>query len=171
MRLADLQPIEPIVWIAPDNEISTISSAIDEEQVITAQEQGAIQVYRLVKALLRFGYAIKPLSLTFVTTGTQAVHETDIVKPSHAAVHGLVGSLAKEYPHWKIRLLDLETDVPYPLSALFTTPSESGGECYARRGQEWFRQRLVPVEPNQPRHFALPTSRHLSDYWRSGWFG
>ena len=68
-----------------------------------------MQLFRLVKALLLLNFDTEQLSLTICTFQAQPIHEHDEVNPSHASIHGLAGSLAKEYTNWSIRLLDLES--------------------------------------------------------------
>ncbi len=68
-----------------------------------------LQVFRLLKALLSLGYGAKELGWSIITFQAQAVRSADPVNPIHASLHGFVGSMAKEFPRWHIRLLDLET--------------------------------------------------------------
>ncbi|HET8798951.1 MAG TPA: type I polyketide synthase, partial [Thermoanaerobaculia bacterium] len=77
--------------------------------VTEQQQDGVLSLFRMVKALLRHGYASKTLRWTIVTRNTQRVTERDSVQPAHAAIFGFAGSLAKEYPQWDLRLLDLDS--------------------------------------------------------------
>ncbi|MDJ1631530.1 hypothetical protein QNN00_18655 [Bacillus velezensis] len=45
-----------------------------------------------------------------VTANAQPFSDQDSADPSQAAVSGLAGTMAKEYPHWHIRMIDTETD-------------------------------------------------------------
>jgi len=63
----------------------------------------------------------------------------------HAAIHGLIGSLAKEYPQWKVRLLDLPADEAWPVDELARLPFDAQGDVLAYRHGEWFEQTLVPA--------------------------
>ncbi|NKB24234.1 MAG: SDR family NAD(P)-dependent oxidoreductase [Kiritimatiellae bacterium] len=140
-RLSALDPIDHIVWIAPDRPLN----ALTEESLIKDQSQGVYQVFRLVKALLVSDYGAKELGWTVITSQTQAVCKKDVVNPVHAGIHGIMGSLAKEYPNWKIRLLDVETDADWPVQEMFMLPVDAQGDALAYRGNEWFHQALVPV--------------------------
>ena len=93
-RLAALEPIRHIVVLAPEHEF--VSPA--DETLIHEQERGVLSVFRLIKALLARGHGGHELDWTLVTTLAQAVHSRDPVNPVHAALHGLAGSMAKEYP-------------------------------------------------------------------------
>jgi high-affinity nickel-transport protein len=62
-------------------------------------------------------------------------------------VHGLAGSMAKEYPHWRVRLLDLEAGVEAPPRESFALPFAGSGDPLACRDGTWFERTLVPAEP------------------------
>jgi len=74
-------------------------------------------------------------------------------------MHGLLGSLAKEFPHWQIRLIDLDEPraadgrpANLPLDDLLARPPDPEGNAWACRGfgdgaPRWFQQQLVPVTP------------------------
>ena len=112
-----------------------------------------LQLFRLVKALLSQDYVARKLGWTLITTGALAVRGPDSVRATHASIHGLVGSLAKEYTHWPILLLDSDAAAPWPWRELFALPPDSCGDAWGYRGGEWFRQKLVPV-----REWPLDTS-------------
>src|SRR5262249_47348710 len=109
-QLEALGTVDHIVWIAPDQ---SSASPLDEH-IIEAQDTGVLQLFRLVKALLSHDYAARELGWTLITTDMLAVHSQDTVRATHASIHGLVGSMAKEYAPWPIRLLDLEAVAPWP---------------------------------------------------------
>ena len=140
-QLNALAPVQHLVWIAPDGTMQSLT----DEALIQDQTLGVMQIFRIVKALLFLGYGNKDLGLTVITTQTQAVHKKDSVNPTHAGIHGLIGSLANEYPHWKIRLLDLEEGQDWPIHEMFTLPFNVHGDALTYRGKEWFLQALIPV--------------------------
>jgi acyl transferase domain-containing protein/NADPH:quinone reductase-like Zn-dependent oxidoreductase/acyl carrier protein/SAM-dependent methyltransferase len=139
--LTQEQAIDHVVWIAP-----AAPAAADDDGLIAAQEQGVLACLRLVKSLLELGYGARPLGWTFITEGTQAVLRQDQVLPAHASVHGLVGSMAKEYPNWKVRLADLQPGAPWPYAELFALPSDPMGNAWAWRQGQWYRQQLLAAE-------------------------
>ncbi|KKY04013.1 hypothetical protein NY96_25690, partial [Xanthomonas citri pv. fuscans] len=140
-------PYDHVVWIAP-----TISAPPGDDALIHAQEDGVVALYRLVKALLAEGYGTRRLGWTVLTTQSQRAWASDAIDPAHASVHGFIGSVAKEYPHWLLRLVDLGADglvVPHDVLRL---PSIASGDAWLTRGGEWFRQRWLPFEPRpEPR--------------------
>ncbi|MCK9638239.1 MAG: SDR family NAD(P)-dependent oxidoreductase, partial [Methylobacter tundripaludum] len=140
-QLQQLERLDHIVWIAPHCELRAVTG----EQIISAQQDGVMQLFRLVKALLASGYAAADLGLTVITTQALAVCDRDSVNPVHAAVHGLAGSIAKEYPTWKLRALDVAAEADWPVARMWRLPPHPQGESYARRGQDWLQQKLAPL--------------------------
>jgi len=136
LRIAAHEP-DHIIWIAPE----------PGADMIAAQNDGVMQVFHLVKTLLASGYGVRELGWTLVTTQTQAVRNRDAVYPAHASVHGLAGSLAKEYPHWRVRVLDMDAAADWPVAQMFSLPVNARGDALAYRGREWFEQALVTVLP------------------------
>ena len=134
--------IEHVVWILPEGGGIDLGDAA----MISAQSSGVVFGFRLVKALLSQGYGAAARSgLTVVTTQTQAVRAGEMVRPAHASVRGLVGSLAKEYPNWRVRLADMEADATWPWAEVLRLPADAEGEGWAWRRGQWYRQRLLPV--------------------------
>jgi len=159
-QLDALGIVDHIVWIAPDQPSTsphepppTWQGHMPYAALIAAQETGVLQLFKLVKALLSRDYGARELGWTVITTGALAVRRQDPVCATHAGIHGLVGSMAKEYPHWAVRLLDLEVAAPWPVRELFALPPDPRGDAWAHRRGEWVRQELLPV-----REWPLDTS-------------
>lgn len=138
--LSAYESIDHLVWIAQQ-----ASTALDSESILTAQSQGLYCLLRVFKALLQLDYGHRPLSWSIVTIQSQFVHGSDPVLATHAAIHGFVGSLAKEYPAWQIRLLDLEQDAVLPAADLSCLPFDPQGNALAFRYGQWFKQDLISV--------------------------
>jgi polyketide synthase PksM len=143
-RLAAEGECRHILWCC-----STEASA-DRITEMNGEEQGntteLMCLFRLIKSLLKLGYSTKSLSLTILTTNAQALIFDDMIDPDQAAIHGFAGSLAKEYAHWSIRVIDLEQgDIPR-VEALLKMAPDPFGNAYVHRDEEWYRQELVPVE-------------------------
>src|SRR5262249_42691786 len=124
-----LLSIEHIVWVAPNGD----SGFNDLGGVVRDQEQGVIQVFRIIKALIALGYGTRTLSWTVLTFGTLRVKNGEEVDPTHAGIHGLMGSLAKEYSHWNIRILDLPLQPEIPFVQIFNLVKNTGGATLAFR--------------------------------------
>ncbi|ERM18799.1 SDR family NAD(P)-dependent oxidoreductase [Brevibacillus laterosporus] len=144
-KLSQLDPIDHMLWIAPEEQLSSLT----DDSIIEGQEKGAIYLFTIIKSLLALGYDSKQIGWTVITQKAQPLHKYDEVNPTHASIHGLMGTLAKEYSHWKIRVIDLESLASWPMQELFTLPSDADGNPYVYREQQWHQQELVPVRYNQ----------------------
>ncbi|GBF32534.1 polyketide synthase of type I [Desulfocucumis palustris] len=133
--------IDHILWIAPQNTLASMA----EEALIEEQKQGALLVFKMIKALLQLGYGTRNLGWTVITTQAQPIHGNDLVNPTHASLHGFFGSMAKEYPNWKVRLIDLEAHCDWPIDDVFTLTPDPRGNAWIYRNREWYRQKLIPV--------------------------
>ncbi|MEX3611469.1 MAG: SDR family NAD(P)-dependent oxidoreductase [Burkholderia sp.] len=145
-QLAVIGAIDELVWIAPAQD----SQDPADEALLTAHAGGALALFRLVKALLAEDHAGRRLAWTVLTRATQQVHPRDPVAPAHATVHGLVGSLAKEYPHWSVRLIDLDAQGADPAPTQCRALPAGSGESWAWRRGEWHAPELVALaEPTR----------------------
>jgi acyl transferase domain-containing protein len=112
-------------------------------QVSSTQAKPAVMGLKLIQALLALGYGGRALELTVVTRRAQAVWPQDGADPEQASVHGLIGSLAKEYPNWRLRLLDLPDGKHLSLAELLSQPVNAAGDARAWRAGCWYEQRLL----------------------------
>ncbi|MCC9263789.1 SDR family NAD(P)-dependent oxidoreductase [Bacillus velezensis] len=134
-----------MIWAAPDHPIPSVYDA----DTADGQEHGVMQLFRLVKSLLLLNFDTEQLSLTICTFQAQPIHEHDEVNPSHASIHGLAGSLAKEYSNWSIRLLDLESQRgDRHLPDIFSLPADPEGNPWVLRAGQWHRQQLAVCRPH-----------------------
>ncbi|NGO11412.1 SDR family NAD(P)-dependent oxidoreductase [Streptomyces sp. HC44] len=136
------EPLGHLVWLAPRETAADVA----DDALVDAQEVGLYACFRTLKALLSLGYDRRTLDVTVVTERTLRVRRTDAVEPTHAGLHGLLGSVAKEYPGWTVRLADLDPDRDWPVAQLFALPREESGTVWAYRRSRWYRQSLVPVQ-------------------------
>ncbi|WP_440119139.1 SDR family NAD(P)-dependent oxidoreductase [Paenibacillus sp. QZ-Y1] len=139
--LSELAMLDHIVWQAP----SPGNVSMTDHSIVDGQEQGVLQLFRLVKSLLELGYGNRSLSLTIITTNVIPSSPMDEINPTHASVHGFAGSLAKEYSRWNIKLLDLEHEVEWAETRMQDLPWDTQGNAYLYRDNEWLRQELIPV--------------------------
>jgi NADP-dependent 3-hydroxy acid dehydrogenase YdfG len=147
--------VEHVVWLSPVG----VASSITDEGIITGQAAGVVGLYRLIKALLSQGYGTRTLKVSVLTWQTQAISRSERIDPTHASVHGLVGSLAKEYADWEIRLVDLPIEsnidqAPLLLNEVLRLPTDPQGNAWVYRAGEWYRQQLVPCELPVPQTSA-----------------
>ncbi|KAF3469293.1 SDR family NAD(P)-dependent oxidoreductase [Streptomyces sp. Tu 3180] len=140
-RLARGGPYDSVVWVTGGGAPVLPQS----EDLITRQEKGVYAGFRLAKALLALGHDKRDLEWTALTVRSQGVVDTDRVDPAHAGVHGLLGSLAKENPRWRLRLADVEALQDGVLREALRLPAQPSGDSWAHRGGRWFRQILAPL--------------------------
>ncbi|MCP5003020.1 MAG: SDR family NAD(P)-dependent oxidoreductase, partial [Planctomycetes bacterium] len=134
-------PFDHLVWITPDT-----SQTTDRDSMIEQQQQGVLEVFRIIQALLNLGYVKREIEWTIITNKTQLVKKNEPVMPTHAGVSGLIGSLAKELPHWKLRLLDVDSLESVSAHECLSLAWDREGNGFAYRNNEWFRQGLARVE-------------------------
>jgi len=125
-----------VVWVVPAGQ-RTCGAAL-----IAEQEQGAILGFRLIKALLELGWGTRDLALTVVTQQSLQVRPNEEIGASHASVHGLIGSLAKEQANWRIRLIDVAAGHARPWSQLLRAQPLAHGATLAHREGRWYAQSL-----------------------------
>lgn len=126
-----------LLWFAPDGG--------DTASIVSSQNRGVLALFRIIKALTQLDYHEREIKLTVVTFGTQQVEGGEPVSPHHAGVHGMIGSIAKELPLWRIRLLDLESTDDLAAREIVSLPWDEKGSGLAHRGGEWFRQEFAEV--------------------------
>ncbi len=138
-----------LLWIAPDVVRADGQSRLIDGQMVEQQEIGVLAVFRIIKALLCLGYGDKELRWTIVTGKTQRVKPQERIQPVHAAIFGLVGSLAKEFPHWKLTLLDVDSLESLTANECLSIAPDDRGNGWARRDSEWFYQEFgqTPILP------------------------
>src|SRR5262249_47025765 len=128
--LERLGPIDHLCWIAP------ATSEVDLDELVGGREQDLLRVFRAIKALLRLGYGYRRLGVTLITTRAVSVQGEPVLNPLHAAMHGLIGSLAGEYPNWQVRCIDLDDGPILPPAAEWcVVPPDTRGDAWAWRNR------------------------------------
>ncbi|MEX3628067.1 MAG: amino acid adenylation domain-containing protein [Burkholderia sp.] len=153
-QLAAAGTIGEVLFVAPD----TGDPGPGDAQLIDAQQQGVLGLFRLVKALLATGYGLRDLAWTVLTTQAMDLGDGLPVRAAHAGIHGLAGALAREYLHWRLRLIDVAAGEAGDWPSWRRLPAAEDGAAWCRRGGEWFRQRLLPYQPDtaNPANPPLP---------------
>lgn len=138
-----------LVWVAPAPTVEkNANQAVSS--IILDQEYGVLQLFRIIKALLNLDYDIKALSWSVITQKIQLVKPNDLVEPTHAGVFGLMGSVIKEFPHWNIHLLDLDSLESISAEACLSLAWDKHGQGLAYRHPEWFQQAFAQVSDYNP---------------------
>jgi acyl transferase domain-containing protein/acyl carrier protein len=140
-KIAEADDIDHLVWIAPS------SHDEDDRELIGLQEYGVLYIFRVLKALLALGYGRRALAWTIITFRAMQVDDGGAIAPAHAAVHGLAGSMAKEFPHWSLRVLDCADDVAWASSDWPSVPADARAHPWGWRNRLWFRRHLVRIRP------------------------
>nr|WP_314464371.1 SDR family NAD(P)-dependent oxidoreductase [uncultured Clostridium sp.] len=141
VKIGVLGKFEHIIWAASES----AGNELTDEEMIEGQESGVMSLFRVVKALIKLGYGESELTVSILTFRTQPIDKDDFVNPVDAGVHGLIGSMAKEYPNWKIRMLDFE-ERDYTIEEIMGLPTDPAGDVLVKRESEWYRQKLVKVQ-------------------------
>ncbi|MBR8740350.1 hypothetical protein DSY14_01205 [Nocardiopsis sp. MG754419] len=140
-ELAALAPFDHVVLRFPGD---WPESAADR---IAAQREVTLRMFRVLRALTTLGGGEQRWGITLVTSGAFAPDPDEPVDPVQASLHGLIGGLAKEQPHWRLRAVDLADGEPFVPRELFALPADRRVHPFARRGGQYLRRRLIPVAP------------------------
>jgi len=146
--LAD-RSFDQLLWIAPDVAADE-SGRDDDERIVDQQEHGVLAVFRVVKALVQSGHANRTLRWTLIVSRTQRVAEGEPIHPTHAGIVGFVGGLAREYPRWDVRLVDVESLTSVPARECLSLPFDKQGNPLVHRRGEWFQQGLARIATMPP---------------------
>ncbi len=80
----------------------------DLEMLARTQKVGGFGLLRLVKEMARSGQAAQSIHFDVLTNNLYAITSGEETAPYAGSLHGLSMSLAREYPHWTFRYLDVE---------------------------------------------------------------
>lgn len=130
-------------------DIHLIAGIQELNQTSTIKQQIELQeytVFKLVKSLLKLNQFAKKLNLTVLTQNTQSVLPTDKVQAKGAGIIGLIGSLAKEIPHWKIRVIDIDHLNDSVATLLIKLPFRANGVLQALRNGNLYYPSLIPLK-------------------------
>ncbi|HEY6924854.1 MAG TPA: phosphopantetheine-binding protein, partial [Steroidobacteraceae bacterium] len=133
--------VEHVVWCLPLNRCTRL----DSDELVAVQEVGVLFGLRLVSALVSRGYDSRPLQLSVITWQTQRL-DAETFYPAHAAVYGLLGSVAREHAHWSVRAVDLPLEhAPGLVKTALAVIGDQGGSAWLHRAGKWYRQQLLPM--------------------------
>ncbi|MES2668814.1 MAG: type I polyketide synthase [Pseudomonadota bacterium] len=138
-RLLSDGEFDHLLWFAPEADVG------DHDAIVSSQEAGVLSLFRILKSLSRLDWFERELKFTVVTRRALQVFDDESVSPHHASVHGMVGSVAKELPLWRFRLLDIESTADLDPREILALPWDEQGRGLAFRRDEWFRQELADV--------------------------
>lgn len=139
-KLGAYGDINHVVWVGDDD----LPDSLSDDTLLIKQNHGVMEIFRIMKALLRLGYGRRDLCWSLVTIQSQAVYEHETISPAHAGIHGLAGTMAKEYPGWQVRIMDMEKEGTWPVSLMFAMPTSRHGQLFAYRNGQWLERQLIP---------------------------
>ncbi|MBN3526391.1 SDR family NAD(P)-dependent oxidoreductase [Paenibacillus apiarius] len=139
-KLESYGAIDHVVWITPTHEVKSVV----DEGILKAQASGVFFLFQMIKSLLKLGYSDKELELTIITINSQVVFQNERINPVHAGIHGLVGTMAKEFPQWGVRLFDMGSESNWPVTEMLSIPADAEGNALAHRNGSWYSLQLMP---------------------------
>ncbi|MGD9826610.1 SDR family NAD(P)-dependent oxidoreductase, partial [Desulfobacter sp.] len=150
--------MDHLIWVVPPAPLASPG----DETIIKGQDGpgGLFAFFRMIKTLLALGYGNRELRLTLITTQTLALGQNHEANPTHAGLHGFLGSIAREYPLWQARLMDLDATMDWPVRQFTSLPFDAGAP-FVYRNKEWHQSRLVPFRSSATRQ---PPYRHQGVY-------
>ncbi|MEC0129353.1 type I polyketide synthase [Paenibacillus pabuli] len=148
--LKKVDSIDHIIWLS--NHMSLPPTSLNH--LISAQNMGVKNVFRIIKAMIQLGYGDHPLEWSFLTCQTQSVWSSDPVNPTDAGVQGLASSMAQEFPQWCVRLADLQAGNinERSIRAALSLEPTGVGDLQVHRNNRWYGQELVRLESNAPQN-------------------
>lgn len=147
-RLLSEREFDHLLWFAPEADVG------GDNAIIPSQEAGVLSLFRILKSLSRLDAFERELKFTVVTRRALQVFDGERVSPHHAGVHGMVGSVAKELPLWRLRLLDIESTDDLDPREILALPWDEQGRGLAFRCDEWFGQEFADVGRMPSSHTA-----------------
>ncbi|MBA3720783.1 MAG: SDR family NAD(P)-dependent oxidoreductase [Parachlamydiaceae bacterium] len=140
-RLPPKKNWDQIVWICKQKNTQKIN-------IDTLEDENLFQLFRDIKTLLKKGYGTRNLEWIIITKQAQAVQSNDSLHTVDSTIHGFVGTLSKEYPNWKIKLIDSERDVEIPWVDIFKLNSDPLGNAKIFRKGVWYQQNFIQYKIN-----------------------
>ncbi|MBA3720787.1 MAG: SDR family NAD(P)-dependent oxidoreductase [Parachlamydiaceae bacterium] len=132
--------IDQIIWIAPPTNFGVLDDRIIEEQ-----DKGVIQLFNLIKTLSSLGQLNRNIGFTIVTERAQQVLKQERINPTHSSVHGFFGSMAKEFPNFSVRLIDVDDLEKFAWHHLYNIPFSTDGNTRCFRNGSWYQLALQPL--------------------------
>ncbi|MCA1195600.1 SDR family NAD(P)-dependent oxidoreductase [Saccharopolyspora sp. 6V] len=132
-------PVDHVIMRFPTRIAADAAGQIAEQRTATRR------LFRVLRAITALGLDDEPLGLTLLTRDAFDPEGTGTADPAQAGLHGLLGGLAKEQPHWRLRAVDLADGEPFVPAEVFALPADRRAHPFARRGGQYLRRQLLPV--------------------------
>jgi len=147
--LAGVNRVYFLAALVGEQQYSLEPSLIEKEQKYTV-----LSWFRCLKALIDHGYDQEAMDVVVVTQDSQALPWQQEVNVGGGGLSGLTQSLAKEYPHWKVRCIDLSRsdlegsrDPQWIVDYLCREPASITGFPIAYRDGVRYENQIRPLFP------------------------
>ncbi|MDC8638266.1 SDR family NAD(P)-dependent oxidoreductase [Xanthomonas hortorum] len=151
--IAERSDIRRLLWLVDDDAL-----ALTDDAMLDAQTRGVFRCLTLAQAFLAAGYGHRCIDWLTLTRSTPAPASAARIDPVHAGLQGMIGSIAREYPNWRARLIDVPADASLPLHALTRADFERG-PVLAYRNHGWYERRAcVVTDPPQDEYIVAAES-------------
>ncbi|KWX88444.1 hypothetical protein AMQ83_06715 [Paenibacillus riograndensis] len=159
IKFLDDVPKIDVVYFLGGLQIGPDTQSAPLDTLEQSQQEGIFSLFRLVKYLSSRGN--HELVLKVVTNFTIPVHSNQLHLPNGASMHGFVKSLAKEYPSWKVSIIDIDLigqqdlqDSPNKIhhlaNSIIHEPAHPKGEVVAIRSGERYQCILKTLSLQKP---------------------
>ncbi len=132
--------------LRPHNLQNVVIACTSDESSPASPSHAVLSVFRFTKALLNLGYGNKPIQVSVLTEQGGGAKGGDdlLLQPQHAGIHGLMASIGKEQPRWKVRQFDVDSFTQSLLTTreLLTAGADLPKTLLAYRQQQWWQQQL-----------------------------
>ncbi|MGD9209728.1 MAG: SDR family NAD(P)-dependent oxidoreductase, partial [Desulfobacteraceae bacterium] len=117
--------------------------------------QGIYALFKLIKALSRFGFTESLQHLKIIVNDVSKISDEAIANPFAGSLLGLATTIAKEYPQIKVSCIDIEGEpfkfshsnesLPLVTRQIIMETSNGGGEIVAWRKGKRYLRKLKPI--------------------------
>lgn len=124
-------------------------------ELISKQNEIVLAVLRLIKMMVALELDAHKIQWTVITEQTQTLLNDRITNPIAAGLHGLIGSMTKEFSLWSSRIVDVTLFSKNVISDISALPISANSCSLALRNGAWYQSELVPYHVKKQ-----PISKH-----------
>ncbi|MGP6087640.1 SDR family NAD(P)-dependent oxidoreductase [Antarctobacter jejuensis] len=143
---------DTIVLMVPD------SGPVSPQDVISTAKALTHDALDLIRTVVAQGGETRALNWLICTEASLSTGRGEAGQGIGAGLVGLFGSMAREYPHWRVRIADAETLDDLPLAELAALPGMGDAPVFARRSGLWLEQGLNRMPEGLPGQDASQTA-------------
>lgn len=121
----------------------------DPEVLIRKHNAMSTQLINLIKMMVALQLDSQPLEWTLITQNAHMILNDKVCNPTAAGVHGLIGSMSKEFALWSSRIVDIASLSEALFSDIDALPISANSCTLAHRNGGWYQSELVPFTLKQ----------------------